>query len=820
MVVGFFRTYGILFVSNVSLLVLGLIFSPFIYSDVHESLNTNYIGGNELSIEHPLILSKLVPEDRVVETLELLRTLDGIVAGGDGYDRTQASFGFSKKTALVRINISAREDAIGNRYVLYIDYPLLDSVKVYTEAPKGVQLLYTTGDSLPYTSRPLAHRAFAFPIKIEPGHAQVFYIKAYSRDTLQIPIKIFEASEFEKRSQFEQHILGLFFGAVLMMAVFISCLYIILKDRATISMAIFLICVAGIAGSINGVIGQWIFPDSPNLTKELRILWLGLGMSSTVVFAMEFLNTKLYMPNFHRVYRILGSVCFFLPILIFVLPFYYTIQISLVFCFIISIMVVVSSVIMLTKKYPPAKFYFIAWVWFVLGAMTIIARAFSIIPNNFWTEYGFQLGSLICFLSLALGIASKFNMERTNGLRLEKIAGEEKERRLRIEENSRISLEEKVMERTHELSVAKKEAEDAIEAKSHFLAAASHDLRQPLHAACLIGALIEKKVKNPEDKEIAASLNQSLTSLSDLFSSLLDVSRLDAGILDVNLQPIILSDIFDALSSELSESLQQEGIQLTVRCQALVVESDPVLLIRILRNLMMNVITHADADRVLLIGKKYGDETRIILMDNGCGLEDGEVDNIFKEFYRTKTKKSAGLGLGLTIVKRLCLLLKHGISTSAAPSKGMSFIITLPLLTKIKNDFRTEALTYQATNNERHKIMVIDDDVIILEAMGRLFTEVGYQIRLASSVEDAKVTLAGNFKPDIIISDYHLDEEKNGLDALEELSCMLTYPVKKLILTGETGPNTLEEIKKSGVSCLHKPVDVNKLMLVIDALLT
>ena len=234
----------------------------------------------------------------------------------------------------------------------------------------------------------------------------------------------------------------------------------------------------------------------------------------------------------------------------------------------------------------------------------------------------------------------------------------------------------------------------------------------------------------------------------------------------------------------------------------------------------MNVITHADADRVLLIGKKYGDETRIILMDNGCGLEDGEVDNIFKEFYRTKTKKSAGLGLGLTIVKRLCLLLKHGISTSAAPSKGMSFIITLPLLTKIKNDFRTEALTYQATNNERHKIMVIDDDAIILEAMGRLFTEVGYQIRLASSVEDAKVTLAGNFKPDIIISDYHLDEEKNGLDALEELSCMLSYPVKKLILTGETGPNTLEEIKKSGVSCLHKPVDVNKLMLVIDTLLT
>lgn len=777
---------------------------------------SNTIGGDKTTLSHPLTLSVVVPEGDKRLPIDVL---DGLEGDFNDYTSSQPSFGFTKGTAYIRVNIKADPQALDNRYVLYVDYALLDRISLFEQTLNGLELRYHTGDSMPFSSRPIENRAFAFPILIPQGDTKSFYIEAFSRDTLQIPVQLYTEEEFQRHALVEQYVLGMFFGGVFMMTIFISCLYVILKDNAIIFMAFFLLCVAGVAGSINGIASQWFFTSSPVLAKEIRILWLGYGIFSTVLFAMTFLKTKIHIPRLHQCYRILAITSFFIPILSVVVPFYYSIQIVLLVCLLTSLMVVITSFIMLGKDYPPAKFYFLAWVWFVLGAVTIIARAFSIIPNNTLTEFGFQVGSLVCIISLALGIASKFNMERTNRLKLEKIAGDEKEARLTLERNSRALLEEKVAERTRDLSIANKEVEDAIQAKSQFLAAASHDLRQPLHAACLLATLIGKKVDKEEDKELVVSLNHSLTGLSDLFTSLLDVSILDAGTLEINIQAIFLNDIFDALVLELSETVQQKGIELVVRCQPVIVQTDPVLFSRILRNIIVNAVTHSSATRILLVGRQYKGKVRVVVMDNGVGIPNTDIQQIFKEFYRNKTKKSTGLGLGLSIVKKLCVLLDHDIETRSIESKGVEFVITLPLIKKISQNNVPNSIKELPLEKNKYKLLFLDDDASIVDAMTKLLSEVGYQIRSACCIDDAVTILDSGYLPDLLISDYHLDEERTGVDAISVLSSMLSYPVATLMLTGETSSDTLEKIKSSKILCMHKPVNIPKLMMMIESLL-
>jgi len=334
----------------------------------------------------------------------------------------------------------------------------------------------------------------------------------------------------------------------------------------------------------------------------------------------------------------------------------------------------------------------------------------------------------------------------------------------------------------------------------------------------LLGVLISKKVHTTEDQEIVASLNHSLNNLSDLFSSLLDVSRLGAGILDVNTQPIRLRDIFEALATEFSESLQNESINLRVKCQDITVNSDPLLLSRILRNLLTNAIVHSSCNKILLTGKRYEGKVRIMVMDNGIGIPDHEIDNIFKEFYRTPSKKSVGLGLGLSIVIKLCSLLGHEITTNSTLSKGMAFTITLPLLAIASNSETESQLVSGHDKITPRKLLVIDDDLYILDAMQKFLDTSGYQTHTASSFQSAKSIISDGFAPDIIISDYHLNDDVNGLQVLNAFAEMLPYPVKRLMLTGDTGPKMLEEIKSSQIPCLHKPVNVEKLMVQLQTL--
>ncbi|MBV1919587.1 MAG: hypothetical protein KUG73_02820, partial [Pseudomonadales bacterium] len=356
------------------------------YSAENKSLNT--IGGNEHVVWRPMLSSWLIPSEYFDDEAKLSEKIRKSETKNIPYNSDIPSYGFSKKALITKLEVEASPSASNTDYVLYINYPLLDHIKLFSVDSKGnlVQLYYS-GDTFVFEKRPILNRAFAFPITLEAGQNRTYYFAAKSRDTLEIPVNLFTLREFEKHTQTEQYILGSYFGGVIVMAFFMLTLYINFKDRILIIMSIYLICLAGVVGSVTGVTSQVFITDSPELAKNIRIILLAISMMSTMLFGVEFLESKKNMPRLHWAFLATSAGCATLPFLIIFIPFFYLIQFTLIFCIAVAIIAITASIIMLRKKYIPAVYYSIAWCWFIFGAVANVGRAFGLLPINSWTEY-------------------------------------------------------------------------------------------------------------------------------------------------------------------------------------------------------------------------------------------------------------------------------------------------------------------------------------------------------------------------------------------------------------------------------------------------
>jgi len=380
----------------------------------------------------------------------------------------------------------------------------------------------------------------------------------------------------------------------------------------------------------------------------------------------------------------------------------------------------------------------------------------------------------------------------------------------------------RAIESSLQLGIVKEQAVNAIDAKSRFLVAASHDLRQPLQAACLLGDLLRNRMTLAENKEIADSLYQSLMGLTELFADLLDVSRLDAGEFDANIESIQLSLVFQSIKQEFEGRFQQDSVTFFTRCPPVLVKTDPILLQRVIKNLVVNALDHAGASKIFLLAKKCDKNIEVSIVDNGCGIPEEEFSNVFKEFYRIenlKGSRAGGIGLGLNIVKRLCVLLSHQLNFKNRVKSGTIFTITLPFngneqqkvapcFTKEKNNKKVE-----------HNVLIVDDDPIIALTMKQLLMEEGYTVETSNELDSAMALLEKGFIPDLIVSDYHFSEEYNGLDVFKGAETILHTPFEKIIVTGETDSQILFKIRELGGLVVTKPVNVPKLLMMIEGVL-
>jgi len=369
-----------------------------------------------------------------------------------------------------------------------------------------------------------------------------------------------------------------------------------------------------------------------------------------------------------------------------------------------------------------------------------------------------------------------------------------------------------------EVALARDKAEAANRAKSRFLAAASHDLRQPLHALSLFSAALTLPASEGDTGEIGRSINQSVLSLSALVDSLLDISKLDAGAIKPQLQRVNVRDLTGRIEADIRPSAHKKGLDFRVQAIDADIETDPVLLERVLRNLVDNAVKYTDGGSVSVSAEVAGSSIRLAVRDTGRGIAPHERDRIFEEFYQVgnpERDRSQGLGLGLAIVRRLAVLLGSDIELESELGKGSEFALRIRRAVREpdKASVRTApADVFPEAALAGANILVIDDEPSVRVGMRTLLKAWGCHVTVASGRAEAEQLLEHHgLRFDAIVADFRLRQHENGIDTLRRLRERIGEDVPALLISGDTAPERLREAHESGLPLLHKPVSAEKL---------
>jgi signal transduction histidine kinase/CheY-like chemotaxis protein len=383
-------------------------------------------------------------------------------------------------------------------------------------------------------------------------------------------------------------------------------------------------------------------------------------------------------------------------------------------------------------------------------------------------------------------------------------------------ERANESLERRVQERTEELvrlntelGRAKGQAEQANISKTRFLAAASHDILQPLNAARLyVTSLVERK-GNGSDAQLVGNIDASLDAVEEIFGALLDISRLDSGAMKPEIVSFRIDELLRQLEVEFTPLAQEKGLALKFMPCSLAVHSDRRLLRRLLQNFVSNAIKYTPTGRVLVGCRGHGDRLRIDVYDSGLGIPASKQQAIFQEFHRLDqgARVARGLGLGLSIVERIARVLDHKIAVNSTPGRGSRFSVEVPLsaAAPVAHDQRPVLATDRVPLSGI-SVLCIDNDMAILDGMQTLLGGWGCRVFKAPDAEGASEAIAHRqLWPDGLLVDYHLDRG-NGIDAIAELRRHFGADLPAILITADRSPHVRDLARAHGIQVLNKPI--------------
>ncbi len=374
-----------------------------------------------------------------------------------------------------------------------------------------------------------------------------------------------------------------------------------------------------------------------------------------------------------------------------------------------------------------------------------------------------------------------------------------------------------------QVTQAKEHAEKANIQKSKFLAAASHDLRQPLNSMGLFLYAFSQSLKdNQPNVSIFNKIQLSYEALKELFDALLEVSRLDAGNVECNVEAVALTPLLISLVDEFKEQAKNKGLNIVYKGANDTVMADRILLSRIIRNLLENAIKYTQQGEIRVEESVVAETLTLNIKDTGIGIAESELENIFDEYHQlsnNRRDRRQGIGLGLAIVRKLATLMEYSIKVRSILGHGSSFSIDLDIAKQSDSKAsQPKIITLARPEVTLHRVLVVDDDPDSLLGLGWLLESWGYQVDKASSYEEALAVVKHNY-PDIILMDYRLQDNMNGIQVLLKLAKQIPNPVEAIIISGDTDPEILKHIKGNGFMCLHKPIDAEQLQRELNALM-
>ncbi len=380
--------------------------------------------------------------------------------------------------------------------------------------------------------------------------------------------------------------------------------------------------------------------------------------------------------------------------------------------------------------------------------------------------------------------------------------------RLRTEEVSNALAR---LERTNdELSSARDASERANRFKTRFFTAVGHDLLQPLHAARLSASALTEPNGNEHQRRIAERIEHALTTIEELLKSILDISKLEAGVVTPALRPVALDELFASIILDLEPQARAKGLSLTWRGSGLAVVSDPLMLRRILQNLLVNAVQYTEKGGIRLLARLRGPNVRIEVWDTGPGIGEADREMIFEEFQRgpaTDRPAIGGFGLGLSIVQRMAEALGHPLDLCSRVGHGTRFSLSAPRAANVASTMAPAVRNSSISVLTGAKVAVVDNDPIVLDAMQGLLERWDCDARSSRSLSGlvARIDIDG-FRPDIILADYHLDDGRNGLDCVHALRITAGVAIPAIIITADRSPAIADAARELDCEVLLKPV--------------
>ena len=366
-------------------------------------------------------------------------------------------------------------------------------------------------------------------------------------------------------------------------------------------------------------------------------------------------------------------------------------------------------------------------------------------------------------------------------------------------------------------ALARDKAEAASRAKSRFLAAASHDLRQPLHALALFSGALMVRASDGVICEIGRNIDSAARSLSAVVDSLLDISKLDAGAITPQIGRTSLRRLLERIEADFRPAAERKQLELRLRPLDADIDTDVFLLERILRNLVDNALKYTAQGTVVLAAEDEGPAIRLSVSDTGAGIPAEERERVFEEFYQIgnpERDRSQGLGLGLAIVRRLARLLGSEVELASEPGQGCRFAMRVPRASRRPSEIPTapgrEELPQQGLLGKG--VLVIDDEPYVRVAMRTFLESCGCRVTVASGRAEAEQLLEQHeLRFDALIADFRLRQHENGIETVRRLRARIGRDVPALLVTGDTAAERLREAQESGLPLLHKPVATEKL---------
>ena len=366
------------------------------------------------------------------------------------------------------------------------------------------------------------------------------------------------------------------------------------------------------------------------------------------------------------------------------------------------------------------------------------------------------------------------------------------------------------------LEAARDAAIKADQEKSRFLAIASHDLRQPVHAIGLFAATLEKRLEGSAEEPLVRNLSRAIDGLDRSFNVMLDISRLDAGAIEPRVQQFPLRDLFRRLHMHFAGQAEEKGLGLRFSPGGKSISSDPQLLERILGNLVQNAIKYTERGGIVVVARSTASHINVEIWDTGIGIRAADLRKVFDEFFQVghgERVRTQGLGMGLAIVKRLVRLLGHELIVASKPGRGTMFRLRVALggLPDIQ-DVTAGADTLPMPLLQPRTVLVLDDEEAIREGLCLLLQEWGYEAIAAGSIAQAEraVSLL-EAPPDLILSDLHLGDGPDGIKGIEAIRRQCGCDVAAMLITGDTSHEEIRRATESGYPVLFKPVQPRKL---------